>query len=306
MVRLMSKTDVLVVAGAGVDTIVRVPTLPLPLRDSIMVPPIEDFAAHTGNGVALGCHALGLRTEFVDVIGDDDQGRLVRRTYEEAGLPFRYTIHSSGTRRSVNLVDKNGNRLSLYDPRHPFDMEVDPALWEPAVREAGHVHVSIMNWARHALAAAVEAGRPTSTDLHDWNGKDDYHLGFALLADVVFMSATELGDRADDTAAQILDRGRAVAVVTMAGSAGCRLAVRGEPARAIPAVQLPDRPVVDSNGAGDSFVAAFLYARLRGASWEEAARAGAIGGAYACGTAGTHTSFIGAPELDGELARTAS
>lgn len=296
----MSK-DVLVVGGAGVDTIVRVPSLPLPMRDSIMVPPIEDFAAHTGNGVALGCHALGLSTEFVDVIGEDDQGRLVRRTYEEAGLPFRYTTHPSGTRRSVNLVDRQGNRLSLYDPRHPFEMEVDPALYRTAVRETRHVHVSIMPWAVHALAEAVAAGTPTSTDLHDWNGKDDYHRGFADQADIVFVSASDLGDRADAVAAEIIDRGRAQAVVVMAGAAGCRLTVRGEPVRAIPAVTLPDRPVVDSNGAGDSFVAAFLYARLRGDSWETAARAGAIAGAYACGTAGTHTSFIDATTLEREL-----
>lgn len=301
----MSATDVLVVGGAGVDTIVRVPALPLPVRDSITVPPIEDFAAHTGNGVALGCHALGLRTAFVDVIGEDDQGRLVRRTYEEAGLPFRYATHPSGTRRSVNLVDPQGNRLSLYDPRHPADLEVDPALYRTAVREARHVHVSIMPWAADALAAAVAAGTPTSTDLHDWDGENDHHRGFATQADVVFGSAAELGDRADAVAEEIIERGRAQAVVIMAGAAGCRLTVRGEPVRAIPAATLPGRPVVDSNGAGDSFVAAFLYARLRGGSWEEAARAGAIGGAYACGTAGTHTSFVDAPTLDGALARVA-
>ncbi|GLY80601.1 carbohydrate kinase family protein [Actinoallomurus iriomotensis] len=299
----MSGTDVLVVGGAGVDTIVRVPALPLPVRDSITVPPIEDFTAHTGNGVALGCHALGLRTAFVDVIGEDDQGRLVRRTYEEAGLPFRYTTHPSGTRRSVNLVDPQGNRLSLYDPRHPSDLDVDPALYRTAVGEARHVHVSIMPWAAEALAAAVAAGTPTSTDLHDWNGEDDHHRRFARRADVVFVSAAELGDRADAVAGEIIERGRAQAVVVMAGAAGCRLTVRGEPVRAIPAVTLPGRPVVDSNGAGDCFVAAFLYARLRGDSWADAARAGAIAGAYACGTAGTHTSFVDAPTLDHELAR---
>lgn len=302
----MNDTDVLVIGGAGVDTIVRVSSLPLPVKDSIMVPPIEDYAGHTGNGVALGCHALGLRTEFADVIGDDDPGRLVRRTYEQAGLPFTYRLHPSGTRRSVNLVDKQGRRLSLYDPRHPFDMEVDPALYEPAIRRAGHVHVSIMNWARHALAAAVAAGRSTSTDLHDWDGKNDYHRDFAHQADIVFVSAAALGDRADETAAGILRDGRAEAVVTMAGAEGCRLAVRGEPVRVLPAVTLAGRPVVDSNGAGDSFAAAFLYARLRGVSWEEAGRAGTIAGAFACGTAGTHTAFVDAGFLEGELARMAS
>jgi sugar/nucleoside kinase (ribokinase family) len=302
---VVNGTDVLVIGGAGVDTIVRVPALPLPTRDAILVPPIEDFAGHTGNGVALGCHTLGLSTEFADVIGDDDHGRLLRATYEKAGLPFTCRVHPSGTRRSVNLVDPHGNRLSLYDPRHPSGMDVDPGLYEPGIHRANHIHASIVNWARHALAAAVAAGRPTSTDLHDWDGTSDYHRDFAYQADIVFMSAAALGDRADETAAGILRTGRAQAVVTMAGADGARLAVRGAPVRVIPAARLPGRPVVDTNGAGDSFVAAFLYARLHGMPFEDAARAGAVAGAFACGTPGTHTSFIDAATLHAELARAA-
>jgi sugar/nucleoside kinase (ribokinase family) len=71
--------------------------------------------------------------------------------------------------------------------------------------------------------------------------------------------------------------------------------------RAVPAVALPDRPVLDSNGAGDCYVAAFLWTVLGGGSWQRAAIAGAIGGAYACGTAGTHTSFVNAARLTAEL-----
>jgi len=302
---VVSGTDVLVIGGAGVDTIVRVPALPLPGRDSILVPPIEDFAGHTGNGVAFGCHTLGLVTEFADVIGDDYYGRLLLAAYEKAGLPFTWRVHASGTRRSVNLVAPDSHRLSLYDPRHPFDMDVDPALYEPGIRRARHVHVSIMNWARHALSAAVAVGRPTSTDLHDWDGASDYHRDFAYQAGIVFMSAAALGGRADEIARDILRNGRAQAVVTMAGADGARLAVRGEPVRAIPAADLPGRPVVDTNGAGDSFAAAFLYARLHGMPFDAAARAGTIAGAFACGTPGTHTSFIGAAALHAELARTA-
>ena len=54
--------DVLVLGGAGVDTIVYVPELPLPYADSYMVPAIEMRAGQTGDGVALGLAALGLRT----------------------------------------------------------------------------------------------------------------------------------------------------------------------------------------------------------------------------------------------------
>ena len=73
----MSTYDILVVGGAGIDTIVRVPDLQLPVADSLHVAPIRDYVAHTGNGVALGCHALGLRCKFIDFIGDDAQGAAI-------------------------------------------------------------------------------------------------------------------------------------------------------------------------------------------------------------------------------------
>jgi acarbose 7IV-phosphotransferase len=295
--------DVFVIGGVGVDTIVRVPALPLPVRDSILVPPIGDFVGHTGNGVALGCLALGLRAEIADVIGDDEQGRLIRRAYEKAGLGHTFLIHPSGTRRSVNLIDAAGRRVSLYDPRHPADLDVDPELYRAGISRARHVHVSIMNWARLTFGETAAAGRPTSTDLHDWDGRADYHRDFAYQADIVFMSSAALGDRADEAATDIFRRGRGRAVVIMAGADGCRLFVRGQPALTVPAARLPDVPVVDSNGAGDSFVAAFLYARLRGESWQTAALAGTVAGAFACGTVGTHTSFIDASRLQAELAR---
>jgi acarbose 7IV-phosphotransferase len=297
----VSNLDVLVVGGGGIDIVVRVPALPLPVSDSVHVPPIEQYVGHTGTGVALGCHTLGLRTAFADVIGDDEEGRRLLRAYHQAGLEFDYRFHPSGTRRAVNLVDPGGRRLSLYDGRHPFDLAVDPALYRPGIERARHVHVSIMNWGRRALVDAVAAGRSTSTDLHDWDGENDYHRDFAYGADIVFVSAAALGERVDEVLDDILAHGRAKAVVAMAGERGSRLAVRGAPVRAFPAVVLPDRPVVDSNGAGDSYVAAFLWAVLGGGSWQRAALAGAVGGAYACGTAGTHTSFVNAARLTAEL-----
>ena len=35
----MESLDILVIGGVGVDTVVRVPALPLPQADSLMVPP---------------------------------------------------------------------------------------------------------------------------------------------------------------------------------------------------------------------------------------------------------------------------
>lgn len=293
----MAEFDVFVVGGAGIDTVVRVPELPLPRCDSLGVPPIEQYVAHTGNGVALGCHRLGLRTHFADVIGADPEGERLLAAYAEAGLSFNHRTHPSGTRRSVNLVDDHGRRLSLHDSRHPADMTVDPALYRPVFGRARHVHVSIMNWARHVLAEAVEAGVPTSTDLHDWDGRNDYHRDFAHGADLVFVSTAALGDRTEDTAREILAAGRARAVVAMAGGDGSHLVLPDRPVVHVPVATVPGGRVVDTNGAGDSYVAGFLYAHLAGEDWVSCASAGSAAGAHACATPGTHTSFITADEL---------
>src|SRR6266542_2439150 len=121
--------DVFVIGGVGIDTIVRVPELPLPHLETIRVEPVESYVGHTGHGVTLGCHLLGLRTALADVIGDDDEGYRIRRTYDELRLPLHVAIHPSGTRRAVNLVAPDGRRLSLYDGRHPAGLRVDPDLW---------------------------------------------------------------------------------------------------------------------------------------------------------------------------------
>ena len=267
--------DVLVVGGTGVDHIVRVPLLPLPVRDSLTVPPIQSVVGHTGTGVALGCAALGLRTALVDVIGDDMEGRLVQDRFASAGVELATATHPSGTRRAVNLVTPDGSRMSLYDPRPPVDLAGDRTLWSRLV------------------------DRTTSTDLHDWDGENPHHRAFALGADLVFLSAAALGHTAAEVAAGILRDGRAEAVVVTDGARGSAVYRRDESPLRVPAVSLPGRPVVDTNGAGDAYAAAYLFSRLAAASHADAARAGAVAGAWACGSPGTHTGLVDEPTLRG-------
>lgn len=111
-----TETDVLVLGGAGVDTIVYVPELPLPYADSYMVRPgIETRAGQTGDFVALGVSALGLRTHHLDMIGDDHAGDLVRALHRDRGIALTEVPLPGGTKRAVNLVGPDGRRLSLYD-----------------------------------------------------------------------------------------------------------------------------------------------------------------------------------------------
>ena len=293
----MSNYDILVVGGAGIDTIVRVPDLRLPVTDSVHVPPIIDYVAHTGNGVALASHALGLRCKFIDFIGDDAQGAAILRRYQEARLDFSHLVEPSGTRRSVNLVDPQGRRLSLYDGRHPDDLRMPANFYLPYLGPARHAHFSIMAWVAHLYDDAVASGTTVSTDLHDWDGLNPHHRVFALRSDLVFLSTAALGERRDEVMRSIVDQGRALAVIAMAGGDGAYLLERGsDTVRHFPCADL-GLPVVDTNGAGDSFVAAFLHAWLAGESVDTAMRQGAIGGAFACAQQGTHERFLTGSEM---------
>ncbi|MFE6053275.1 carbohydrate kinase family protein [Kitasatospora sp. NPDC056446] len=290
--------DLLVVGGSGVDTVVRVDRLEIPSGDSQFVGPVHDYVGHTGTGVALGAHHLGLRTAFLDFLGDDPQGAQVRAALARHGLHFAHLVSPYGTPRGVNLVDAAGRRFSFFDGRHPADLRLPRDFTLPYAERSRHVHLSITGVNRDMYADLHRLGRGTSTDLHDWDGADPHHRDYALGSDLVFLSVAGCRGRHEQVMRAILAEGRARVVTATAGAEGCFVLTREDTApRHLPAVD-PGRPVLDTNGAGDAFVSGFLYAWFRGRPPLDCARAGSAAGAFACTAAGTHTAFIGAAGLD--------
>lgn len=292
-----AEIDVLVLGGAGVDTIVYVPELPLPYADSHMVPAIEARPGQTGDFVALGLQALGLRTHHLDFLGDDHEGELVRALHERHGVALTVVPQPAGTKRAVNLVGPDGRRLSLYDnTRHRENDRLPAEAVRKLATAARHAHVAITQPFAEAPPLLREAGVTVSTDLHDWDGEDPYHEEFARAADLVFLSAAQLTD-AEGVMRRILGWGRASAVVVTDGADGAYQITREERALLrIPAVT-PPSPVVDTNGAGDAFAAGYLYGWLSGESSERCGLYGAVAGAHACTVPATRTDPVTRAEL---------
>ncbi|MBM2619122.1 adenosine kinase [Actinoplanes sp. LDG1-06] len=277
---------VLVLGGAGVDHVAYVPSLPLPSGDSVHVPSVHTRAAQTGDFVALGLHALGVPVTHLDVIGDDVEGQLVRDLHERAGVPFVAVTTPAGTKRSVNLVGPDGRRLSLYDTSRSARVTPFPAdLVASLAAGARHAHVCITAPCDAAIPALRAAGLTISTDLHDWDGRNPYHRAYADGADVVFLSAVNLPD--PPAAMRSLN---ARTVVATAGAEGGWALMDGV-VRRFPAA-LPPAPVVDSNGAGDAFVAGFLFGHLNGEPVERCLEFGAVAGAHACTVPATEVNPI--------------
>jgi len=121
-----------------------------------------------------------------------------------------------------------------------------------------------MNWARHLYKEAQDSGVTTSTDLHDWDGENEYHKDFAYQSDLVFLSTAALGDGHEEVMRRIFEKGPAKVVVATAGALGGFFMVRNNRAvRRFFPVDL-GRPILDSNGAGDCFVAGYLSGYFQG------------------------------------------
>ena len=293
----MSEFDVLVIGGAGIDTIVRVPELPMPYADSVLVDPVVSYVAHTGTAVALASRSLGLRVKFVDFLGEDEFGAMVLRRFDEEKLDFSWLPSPAGTTRAVNLVSADGRRMSFYDPRAVPDQSLPEAFYEGWLAATRHVHVCIAWHAKAVLPAVLRSGASISTDLHDWDGLNDHHKPFAYTADHVFLSAANLGERRDAVLHEVPAQGRARTVMATDGARGAYLSTReSDTVRHYPAVT-PPAPVVDSNGAGDAFVSGFISGVLGGADVEECVRRGLVAGAFACTVHGTAERFATEADL---------
>ncbi len=120
------------------------------------------------------------------------------------------------------------------------------------------------------------------------------HEPFALAADLVLLSAAAPTDP-EAVLRGAAARGRARIVVATAGAGGAYLPADGEPTH-VPAAG-PPTPVVDSNGAGDAFAAAFPHGRPGGEDALHRARLGTVAGAYACTVPSTRMAAIGPEAL---------
>ena len=284
--------QILVVGGVGVDTIVKVKQFPIEYRDALGVPPIYDYVSHPGNGISKGLMSLGEDIKFIDFIGEDIQGEMILNHYQQIGLDFSHLIQDTGTRRGINLVDKKGSRMSFYDGRYSESLRMPKDFYLPFYKQASLIHFSIMNWARYMIDEAREMRITVSTDIHDWDGKNEYHKDFAMKSDIVFFSAAGTNDEFKDLMYRIINEGNAKIVVATRGKAGSYLLEKESDT----IIHLPiyniEGTVVDTNGAGDSYISAFLHGYLNGKSLEECMKYGTISGANNCIHEGAHEHFI--------------
>jgi sugar/nucleoside kinase (ribokinase family) len=287
---------VVVVAGAyGVDT--NVYGVGDRVGAEVTFADVVDAPGQAGCYSAFAFVALGLETRAIAALGDDRHGAWVRAALEAQGVTVTELRDPLGTHRSVNLVDPDGSRRNYFDPRGGGHVVVDRDACRAALRGATLLHCHLDDWCRALLPLARDEGVPVTCDLQDALDPDDaYRADFVAAATVLFVSAANLADPVSE-ALDLASRRRGRIVVVGAGAAGCLVATDGH-VEAFPVPAL-SRPIVDTNGAGDTLAATFLVCHLvDGMDVPAAVHRAQVAAGWICGQRGDHKAPLPRARLE--------
>lgn len=273
--------DVAIATTAFVDlTFVGLEAVPRPGQERYA----RDLVRSPGGGAitAVGAARLGLSVALATPLGADPEGRELRRTLLDEGVAC---AGGEIQRSAVSVVmPAAGDRAFVtYEPHAPTSREILAAL-EPRAVVVGPGDLHLVPEGAWAYVTTGDAGAAAHAGrLRALQGAR------AIIVNqpeaLLLTSASDV-----ETAAHALAEHAATAVVTL-GPGGAVAAGDGELWRA----DAPRTEVVDPTGAGDLFIAAYIWADLGG---EQAADRLAWATLYAAMSIGVPTGIAGAARLD--------
>ncbi len=283
---------ILVIGDVMKDTIVR-PEGPIALGSDRRAKIVNRPGGSAANQAVWLAH-FGAKVDFVGRVGAADKEAETRR-FAHAGVDAHLTGDSAReTGQLIALVDPSGERSFLTDRGANEALEAGD-ISDALIASAALIHLSGYSFfAPSARAAVIDAMRraqgkpvgvdPASAEFLREVGAPNF-FAWTAGASMLFPNSEEAAVLAgtDDPKLQAERLGAHYPlVVVKRGAAGCEAWQCEKRWR----VEAPPAKTLDSTGAGDAFVAAFLAARLEGEDMEASLRRAAAAGAAA-------TEFVG-------------
>jgi len=257
--------SILVLGGASWNTMVYLDHFPEPKAQTIANAKSNAAAGSTGIGKALALKALGHNATLHATIGADDEGQRIRDFCYDRSLDTIFDIDPGGTSRHVNMMNRIGERISIFlfngSPTPPVDID----NLAPHIAAAEVIFLNITQSSIPMLGLIEKSSADIWVDLHDYDGTNPYHDQFIAKAGVVQFSDEQVTDpRA--LLNRLIQQGARLAICTR-GVRGSLALDRG--GNLIEVLANPAQ-LVDSNGAGDCFCVALWSALKDNASLADA------------------------------------
>lgn len=246
---------IFIAGGATFDSIIHLPDLPEPIPQTIHHCDFHETTGSTGTGKAINLSKLGFSTTLHALIGDDIYGERIQSSMRHPNLTFVYDIDPVGTERHVNLMDGAGKRISIFLNNSSFDPELNFEKFRLFIRDNDLIILNILHYTKKLIPLCKQYHKPIWTDLHDYDGCNPYHQTYIDTADYIFMSSDNLQDHRM-LMEKIMKQGKRLVVCTHGKNGVTALTGSGEWLE-VPVIDA--YRMRDANGAGDSFMAGFIY-----------------------------------------------
>lgn len=265
-----------IVGGTTYDAVIYLKHLPQPIPHTIHQAGFNEGIGSTGAGKALALTKLNVPNILYSVVGNDIYGAHIEQALIENKVQYILDKDLAGTERHINLMDTDGGRISVFVTQSSENINYNIAAIEEALERADIVVLNIISYCRGLIKLIQKYNKPVWTDLHDYDGSNTYHQDFIDAAQYIHLSSDNLTDyRA--TMLQLINKGKELVICTHGKQGATLLTKQGiwleQPA-------LTNIDIVDSNGAGDSFFAGFLYGHILNKPLQTCLQYGAVCGAY--------------------------
>jgi ribokinase len=291
-----NKSSILVLGDINVDVMGRVKAWPEP-GDDCLAAKLEMHCGGVGANCALGLARWGVSTRLVGCVGQDLFGDHVLKALEDGGVDVRWVQRTTAALTGMLYINitPDGER-TFFGSRGANGLFRQPRHWAALNRRVSAAHL-----AGHSFlnSASEKAAKQLINAVHACGGWVSLDIGMepskaipqkilqmSRRVDTLLLSSDEAvaltAARDPYEAFARLQKAGAREVVLKFGRRGC-LVCKNDTLTLVPSFAVR---TVDSTGAGDAFVAAFLQARLRGWSTLEGALAANAAGALAATVVG--------------------
>ncbi len=257
--------------------------------------PIRQLIDSYGDDAAIVAgmlHQWGQDTKLIpSAVGDDELGRKVAETVARLGVPVQVEVNPDvATVAELSIADPSGARTYFYQRTPELLATLDAANLAP-LESAAYLYVDWYDGDHilRPMRAASKLGIPVLVNLEDQSANSGLLAKLApyTTACQVSVDNAESGNDLESIAGALLEAGMGTVLIT-GGSRGCLVADLAQRVW----VSAPAVKVVDGNGAGSCFSAAFIYANLQGWNLEQCARFATAQSSLKCGVPGYQVATI--------------
>lgn len=265
----------LVIGVSSYDTLIYIDYLPDNKSDySTWSKRVSCNIGGTGAGKALALKTLGIDVTLATDLGEDYYGAKIFRFLDAKDLNLK-VLKADRSTSHTNIMYNSGKRLSIFTST-PNHVEFDPSL-EFLISSSDIIFLNINDYCREYITLIKKHNKRTIVDIHDYDLGNPYHQEFIDIADILFVSGININDQEKFLKESI--KNKEIVIITNAEKGSIAIDKNN---KIYHQKSYNVKDLVDTNGAGDSYSAGFVFKYLKTKSVEESLKFASICGALAC------------------------